>query len=387
MLSRPDIATEGAKHFQSHFGRPAKVLSWAPGRINIIGEHTDYNDGLALPAAINRYVAVASAGRDDGKIHFHSHNYNEDFELDLSTLRSLRPSQLWQRYMVGTLRVFQDLGHPLSGMDVLLLGDIPAGSGLSSSAALVLAWLGALAKHNDVKLEPWTLVKASQRVEHEYLGVLCGLLDQIGSQMSVANQVLAVDFQSLQVSPTTYSLPGYSWVAIHTGKSRELAESAYQTRVHECKEALKNLADKHSHIQTMRDVGVDEVQGEDTLSKRVRHIVLENQRVQDALTCIQDDAEGLGKLLDESHASLRDDYEVSCDELNEMVKIARRHDACLGARMMGGGFGGSTLNLVKTAEAKVFVDETLARYKERYPALKPSALIAELVGGAASVTL
>jgi galactokinase len=252
---------------------------------------------------------------------------------------------------------------------------------------LVLAWLGALAEHNKVKLDPWTSVKASQRVEHEYLGVLCGLLDQIGSQMSVANQVLAVDFQSLTVTPTTYSLPGYSWVAIHTGKSRELAESAYQTRVHECRTALENLNRQHSHIQTMRDVCADQVQDEDTLTKRVRHVVQENRRVEQALTCIQNDAQGLGRLLKQSHASLRDDYEVSCDELNTMVEIATSHDACVGARMMGGGFGGSTLNLVQTAKAQIFVDETLAQYKQHYPLLEPSALIAELVAGAASITL
>lgn len=387
MLNKPEIASEAGTHFLSHYERPARVLSWAPGRINIIGEHTDYNDGLALPAAINRYIAIATAGRDDGKISFRSHNYHENFEVELSTLHSLSPTKLWHRYMVGALHVFQDLGHPLSGMDVLITGDIPAGSGLSSSAALVLAWLGALAEHSGVKLDPWTRVKASQRVEHEYLGVLCGLLDQIGSQMSVANQVLAVDFQSLTVKPTTYSLPGYSWVAIHTGKSRELAESAYQARVQECKEALACLSLQHPHIQTMRDVGADQVQAEDTLTKRVRHVVQENRRVEQALTCIQNDAQGLGRLLKQSHTSLRDDYEVSCDELNTMVEIATSHDACVGARMMGGGFGGSTLNLVETTKSQIFVVETLARYKKRYPLLKPSALIAELVSGAASLTL
>jgi len=387
MLSRPDLADEGAKYFLSHFDRPATALSWAPGRINIIGEHTDYNDGLALPAAVNRYVAMAVAARDDGKIHFQSHNYQEHFEIELSSLNDLKPTKHWHRYMVGTLRVFQDLGNPLSGMDVLLIGDIPAGSGLSSSAALVLAWLGALAEHHKVQLDPWTMVKSSQRVEHDYLGVLCGLLDQIGSQMSVANQVLAVDFQSLTVSPTSYNLPGYCWVAIHTGKSRELAESAYQTRVHECREALDRLKSEHPHIQTMRDVSAELVQGNDTLSKRIRHVVQENRRVEQAMTCIQNDAEGLGKLLDESHRSLRDDYEVSCDELNAMVEIATSQDGCVGARMMGGGFGGSTLNLVETAKAKIFVDETLIQYGRRYPQLKPSALIAELVTGAASLTI
>ena len=387
MSIKPAIVEHVAARFSSHFQTKPKVLSWAPGRINIIGEHTDYNDGLALPAAINRYVAMAIAPRDDNQIIFQSENYDEVFVIDVDQLATLKPEKSWHRYMVGTLCISKDLGCQLGGMSIMLTGDIPAGSGLSSSAALILALLGGLVELNQIEFDAWKLVKASQRVEHEYLGVKCGLLDQIGSQMSVANQVLEVDFQSLQVSPTEYNLPGYSWVALHTGKSRELAESAYQTRVTECQQALERMSALHPHVKTLRDIKDHDIQGDDTLAKRIRHVTQENKRVKMALEYIQNDPENLGKTLYASHQSLRDDYEVSCDELNAMVEIARRHKACVGSRMMGGGFGGSTLNLVKTENAQEFVDTTLAEYQKQYPDLKTSALIAELVGGADSVTL
>ena len=159
--------------------------------------------------------------------------------------------------------------------------------------------------------------------------------------MSVANKVLEVDFQSLQVTPTQYDLPGLSWVALHTGKSRELAESAYQTRVTECKEGLSKLSAQHAHIQSMRDVRSEDLSGDDALTKRIRHVVEENKRVKQALVYIQNEPEQLGRVLNASHQSLRDDYQVSCDELDTMVNLAQGHEACLGARMMGGGFGGS----------------------------------------------
>ena len=244
-----------------------------------------------------------------------------------------------------------------------------------------------LTRFSQLQADPWDLVKASQRVEHEYLGVKCGLLDQIGSQMSVPNQVLEVDFQTLQVTPTPYELPGYCWVALHTGKSRELAKSAYQTRVAECQQGLEKFSNQYAHIETMRDIQPENIEGDDVITKRIRHVVEENQRVKQALSYIQNDPQSLGSVLNASHTSLRDDYEVSCDELNTMVEIAVEHPACAGARMMGGGFGGSTLNLVKTDEAAAFVDAALSEYEKRYPNLKTSALIAELVGGAGSVTL
>jgi galactokinase len=350
MSIKPAIVEHVAARFSSHFQTKPKVLSWAPGRINIIGEHTDYNDGLALPAAINRYVAMAIAPRDDKQIIFQSENYDEVFVIDVDQLATLKPEKSWHRYMVGTLCISKDLGCQLGGMSIMLTGDIPAGSGLSSSAALILALLGGLVELNQIEFDAWKLVKASQRVEHEYLGVKCGLLDQIGSQMSVA-------------------------------------ESAYQTRVTECQQALERMSALHPHVKTLRDIKDHDIQGDDTLAKRIRHVTQENKRVKMALEYIQNDPENLGKTLYASHQSLRDDYEVSCDELNAMVEIARRHKACVGSRMMGGGFGGSTLNLVKTENAQEFVDTTLAEYQKQYPDLKTSALIAELVGGADSVTL
>ena len=387
MLNKPAIAKRLQADFHEHFQVQPQVLSWAPGRINIIGEHTDYNDGLALPAAINRYVAMAIAPRSDNEIVFFSQNYDETYQVHCTRVGELTPEKLWHKYMVGTLCIGEKLGCKLAGMNIMLTGDIPAGGGLSSSAALILALLGGLTKVTNTHADAWQLVKASQKVEHQYLGVECGLLDQIGSQMSVANKVLEVDFQSLQVTPTQYDLPGLSWVALHTGKSRELAESAYQTRVTECKEGLSKLSAQHAHIQSMRDVRSEDLSGDDALTKRIRHVVEENKRVKQALVYIQNEPEQLGRVLNASHQSLRDDYQVSCDELDTMVNLAQGHEACLGARMMGGGFGGSTLNLVRTQDAADFVDAVLTHYGKRYPDLKTSALIAELVAGAGSITL
>lgn len=348
--------------FRERFGRRPEVVAWAPGRINIIGEHTDYLGGLAMPAAIDRWVAVALAAGP-----------NEVHSLDLgSTWRGGRPTNSWQRYVSGCLSVFQ-----APTVAAVFGGDVPAGAGISSSAALTLAWMNGLRALTGRALDDLDLCRLAQRVEHEHLGVPCGLLDQVASQLSREGHLLVVDFSADAVRYVPAVADGLCWIALHTGVKRELAASAYATRVAECARELEAIRARHPEVRVYRDVTLA------TATGRLRHMVAENARVVAAAE--SRDGARLGALLLESHASLRDIYEVSCPELDRMVEMAAAQPACLGARLMGGGFGGCTLNLVRVDGASDFVASVLARYRARLP-WEARGYRFDLVGGAGAVS-
>jgi len=356
------------------------LLAWAPGRINLIGGHTDYNDGLALPAAINRWIAVAIRPREDRVIRVCSLDFGGELVGDLDGFGEVSAS--WQKFVAGSISVFGSRHALPSGFDAVFTGDVPHGAGLSSSAALTIAWMTMLRGWTGAPIDDLKLTQYAQKVEHEHLGVKCGLLDQIGSLMARPGQVMLVDFQSLGVTPVDVALQDVSWVVLHSGVRRELSSSAYQDRVHECAEGLAELRAAHDHVETMRDLQLSMLQGEGVHARRLRHVVSENARVMRAVDAVASgDASSLGSILSQAHESLRDDYEVSCPQLDLLVELAQAHPACFGGRMVGGGFGGCTLNLVKTAQAQDFIRSVLGQYRERVEEV-PRSFTFQLMGGA-----
>ena len=379
-VDAPPVVELCAREFAVHMGSAPALMAWAPGRINLIGGHTDYNGGLALPAAINRWIAVAIRPRTDRRVRIRSLDFGGELIGDVDGLASTAAS--WQRFVAGSLAVF-GARHPLpSGFDAVFTGDVPHGAGLSSSAALTVAWMTLLRGWTGADLDDLALTQLAQEVEHVHLGVACGLLDQIGSLMARPGQVMLVDFAEASVCPVTVGLQGVAWVVLHSGVRRELSGSAYQDRVRECAEGLSMVQSAQPQVRTLRDVGLGQLPPSEVHARRLRHIVTENARVLRAVQAVRSgDAPGLGAILSEAHVSLRDDYEVSCAQLDLLVELAQAHSGCFGARMIGGGFGGCTLNLVSAEHAQDFIQAVLGAYRLRVPEV-PRSFIFRLVGGA-----
>mgnify|MGYP003949000717 CR=1 FL=1 len=380
MAEQPPVARLCASEFSAHMGGEPTWVSWAPGRINLIGGHTDYNAGLALPAAINRWISVALRPREDGIIRVRSLDFGGEMRGSVAGFGEAGAS--WQRFVAGSVEVFGS-HHPLpSGFDAVFTGDVPDGAGLSSSAALTIAWMTILRAWTGAEVEDIRLTQYAQQVEHEYLGVKCGLLDQIGSLMARPGQLMLVDFQDLEVTPVDVALENVTWVVLHSGVRRELAGSAYLERVQQCQQGLLAIQATHTSVRGMRDIDLSMVDDHSIESRRLRHVITENQRVLEAVDAVQKgDAGALGRVLSSAHRSLRDDYEVSCPQLDLLVDLALAQPACFGGRMVGGGFGGCTLNLVQTEAAPNFIETVLGEYRARVPEV-PRAFTFDLVAGA-----
>ncbi len=356
-------------------GRAPDAVGVAPGRINVIGEHTDYIGGLALPAAVDRYCVVALARRADGQVRLRSLDEEGAFGWTLGARPS--PPRGWATYMAGAVEVFRENIGLETGFDAVVTGDVPRGGGMSSSAALCVAWMVALEALTGATLPPMDAARLAQRVEHDWAGVRCGLLDQTASRCAVPGHLLRVDFRSMDARPVRSALAGCAWLVLDTAVHRTLAGSAYAERVAQVTEGLARTGRAH-----WRDLAEADVGAADLLDARLRHGIRENARVDAMIEAIAaGDAGSAGRLLGESHASLRDDYAVSCDELDAMVALATAQPGCFGARMMGGGFGGCALALVEEGAAEAIGDAVLAGYRARFDHPARAFRVA-LVGGA-----
>jgi len=344
-------------------GRRALVVGYAPGRINVIGEHTDYIGGLALPAAIDRGVCVGLV-RAKGASTFQSVDEGGQAERDATGPRVGDPN--WLRYVAGALAEFcvarPDVAVP--AFHAAVAGDVPRGAGLSSSAALCVAMVRALSAWTRCSLSDAEVVAVARRVEHRWLGVHCGALDQTASQCGRAGHLLRVDFRTAAVTPVPAPLDALAWWVLDTGVRRSLAGSAYSERVATVEQGLAQVRRRHPEVRHWRDLSADQLSGLPVLAaRRLRHGITENERVDamvDALS--RRDAPRAGALLDASHASLRDDYGVSCPELDEMAAVARQMDGVYGARMVGAGFGGCVLALVDGTVEDGVPETILDRY-------------------------
>ena len=376
----PAVAQLCAQEFSTHMTGVPSLLSWAPGRINLIGGHTDYNAGLALPAAINRWIAVAMRPREDGVIRVRSLDFGGELVGSLDGFGEISSS--WQKFVAGCVSIFGARHALPGGFDAVFTGDVPHGAGLSSSAALTVAWMTMLRGWTGAAIDDLELTRYAQLVEHEHLGVKCGLLDQIGSLMARPGQVMLVDFQSLDVTPVDVALQDVAWVVLHSGVRRELSSSAYQDRVRECAEGLVEVQRTHPGVQSMRDLELGMLTGDGVHARRLRHVISENARVARAVDAVATgDAEALGGILSEAHLSLRDDYAVSCSQLDLLVELAQAHPGCFGGRMVGGGFGGCTLNLVRADQTQEFITSVLTQYRAQVQEV-PRSFTFELMGGA-----
>jgi galactokinase len=316
-----------------------QVTAFGPGRVNLIGEHTDYNDGLALPFAIADGVTVRAATLSDRRIDATALDLDEQ---DSFSLDEVEPAEGWRAFVRGAVGELAGYGLALSGASLEIGGSVPRGAGLSSSAALEVALVLALLAVADVP-EPdrLELARLCSRVENDWVGAQTGLLDQIASLCGQSDRALRIDFRSLSVSPVALSLGEFRLVTLDSGEEHTHAGSGYNERRAQCAEAASELG-----LESLRDASLEMADRLSApLSLRVRHVVSENERVGEAVAALErEDLEELGRLLDASHASLRDQYEVSTDAVEEAVARCKRAGA-LGARIMGGGFGGSVLAL------------------------------------------
>jgi galactokinase len=375
--------------FVSRFGGTPRLFR-APGRVNLIGEHTDYNDGYVMPVAIDRDTVVAATIREDQILRVYSQNIQEEASIDLAKPR-LSSIGSWTSYVEGVARILMSRGHEIKGADLVIFSDVPEGAGLSSSAALELSVATALQYLNGLDISPTDLALASQKAEHEYAGTRSGIMDQYISAAGQVDHALLIDCRDLSFIPVSIRSKDTSWVVMDTKVKHSLATSAYNTRREECEEAISALQHFFPDITALRDVSMDMLEAHErdldvVVFRRARHVISENAR-----TLVAKDALEAGKLTDmgelmyASHASLKNDYEVTCPELDLLVELASAFDGCLGSRMTGGGFGGCTISLVKKGSETQFV-ESLSRVYEAKFGIAPGPLMIQSARGAHEIT-
>ncbi len=337
------------------------TLAWAPGRVNLIGEHTDYNEGWVLPVAVDRVTALAGRPRADGQVRLFSSHHRETVTFALAGLTAETSAERgtllpgWARYPLGVVAEMQSAGYILPGADIALAGDVPLGAGMSSSAALEVATATFFAALAGLRLEPLATARLGQQAEHHAVGVRVGILDQAASCLGRAGHAILLDCRSLTYELVPFDLPEVALVVCDTSVRRELASSAYNERRQQCEEAAALLAEamQTEPVTSLRDVSPEAFARHagklpETLRRRARHVISENERVAQAALALRDgDAQRLGALLYASHASLRDDYQVSSPELDAIVEIARQTPGVFGARLTGAGFGGCALALTR----------------------------------------
>ncbi|MHC4592621.1 MAG: galactokinase [Planctomycetota bacterium] len=352
--------------FEKALGRRPEFLSRAPGRVNLMGGHVDYNDGLVLPVAVDLEIAVAFTPRDDRRVRIYSEHFDETVEFDIS---ELTPGSIsgWAAYPAGVAWAIAQAGLPLSGLDAAVAGNVPIGGGLSSSAALEVAFAAALRQVSGLELPELKLAQLSQTAENRFVGVQCGIMDQVTAACALPGKALLLDCRTLGIHPVP--LPSaMRIVVLCTGVQRQLRDSEYNDRRRECEEAVNRFSALDDDIRSLRDVEAEQLQSllrhlSPPLDRRARHVVGEIERVQLAAAALEaNETERFGELMFASHRSLRDDYQVSSDELDGLVELARQAPGIVGARLTGAGFGGCTVNLVTAA----LVDDFLSYVTENY---------------------
>ena len=346
--------------FRSRFGSAPTFLARAPGRVNLIGEHTDYNDGFVLPVAIDRNLWLALAPRNDGRVLAHSLDFDTtaDFALD----RLNHAADGWPQYLRGVAWALQQHGHTLRGWQGVLAGDIPVGAGLSSSAALELAVARAFQAVSGFPWRPQTMARIAQRAENDWVGMNCGIMDQMISACARAGSALLIDCRSLAASPLPLP-PHCALVVMDSNTRRGLVDSAYNQRRAQCEQAAR-----HFNVPALRDLDEQTfARASASLAalprRRARHVITENARTLAAADALRAaDAPRLGALMNAGHESLRDDFEVSTPELDALVESAQRQPGCLGARMTGAGFGGCALALLRSDALQDFLPAVRRAY-------------------------
>jgi len=356
------------KSFSARYGYEPIIIR-SPGRVNIIGEHTDYNEGFVLPAAIDKAAYVAIGNRTDNTINLYAEEFGESFTTRLD---SIQPAEIqWPNYILGVVNEFVKGGYPLSGFDLLLDGNVPIGAGMSSSAAVECATAFALASLFHLNIDKLELVKMAQRAEHEYAGVKCGIMDQFASMFGKKDHAIKLDCRSLQYEYVPLNMKGIKIVLLNTNVKHSLSSSEYNTRREQCEAGVQLVKQKYPQVASLRDITpgmLDEcvLTSDQLIYKRCRYVVEENHRLLSACEDLKNGhLESLGKKMFETHEGLSKEYEVSCKELDILVDAVKSHPNVLGARMMGGGFGGCTINLVKESGIDDLIMEVSKTYQQQ----------------------
>ena len=377
-----DLSKQLSESFVKHFGERPSLIVRAPGRVNLIGEHTDYNDGFVLPMAIDRAIWIAVRPRTDRFARIHS----VDFEAEaVFSLDDLKKEQGWAEYLKGIAHILQAEGYKLSGWDGVMMGDVPRGSGLSSSAAVEMATARVFASVSNLKWDAAYMARIGQRAENQWVGVNCGIMDQMASAASKEGHALFLDCRSLEIQHVP--LPDHvAVVVMDTSTRRGLVDSAYNERRSQCEEAARFFG-----VKALRDVSLDEFEERksglnEVVMRRARHIITDDQRVLDAMQAMRtNDLVRLGNILNAGHSSLRDDFEVTNEALNQIVEAAQEQSSCYGARMTGGGFGGCAIALVDAGKVNAFVDSVERAYREK-SGLEPQIYVCKASAGASVVS-
>lgn len=338
-----------ARLFLEKFSEQPLIVR-SPGRVNVIGEHTDYNDGFVLPAAIDKAIYVAVSKREDDKIKLFASNFNETFE---TTIPEINPSDNWHTYILGIVDQLLKHSYSISGFNLVIDGDVPAGAGLSSSAAVECAVVFALNELFNLKIDKLQMVKMAQKAEHTYAGLQCGIMDMFASMFGKKDHAIKLDCRSLEYEYIPLQLEGYKLVLFNSNVKHSLASSEYNVRRQQCEAGIALIQPHHPQIKNLRDVSMqmlDEyVKPKDQLVyRRCKFVVEEIERLTTACSDLKNgNLSALGKKMFATHEGLSKDYEVSCKELDFLAAAVKNNTKVLGARMMGGGFGGCTINIVK----------------------------------------
>lgn len=354
--------------FEKIYGSAPDVTVRAPGRVNLIGEHTDYNDGFVLPAAIDRTIDFGARRKKDNIVRAYSIDFDDQVEFGLDAIER-DEEHPWSNYLRGVLKFLQDDGHQLAGADVAFGGNVPREAGLSSSAAVEVGVVALAMKLFDLELEPLEVVRLARRAENDFVNVPCGIMDQFACALGKRDHALFLDCRDLAYRYVPLS--GLVKIVVcYSGVRRALAASEYEIRLKQCRQAVAQMGTTGLAVKSLREIDLTDLEvARHTLSeillKRARHVVSENERVLKAVKDLENgDLESFGRLMVASHESLRDDYEVSCRELDVLVELALKQQGVLGARMTGAGFGGCTVNLVRAGAAESFAEAVQEGYNK-----------------------
>jgi galactokinase len=364
------IITKVINHYVDSFGSEPELMIKAPGRINLLGEHTDYNQGFVLPGAVDKSIFMAMGAIEGLNSRVISMDFNDRIEFETSDPK--RVGQGWSNYVQGIVDQLKkrDL-LPLS-FQAVFSGDIPIGSGMSSSAALECGFGHGLNQLNSLGLGKREIAEIGQLAEHEFAGVKCGIMDQFASVFGKQDHVILIDCRSLDYSYHTLELHEYEVILINSMVKHELESSEYNVRRNECETAVEWLKNTNERIRSLRDATLSDLENirdqlDEIVYRRARYVILENNRVQQMIDALSHkDLEKAGSLMYQTHDGLSKEYEVSCEELDHLIELVRKESGVLGGRMMGGGFGGCTINLIRASEKDKLLNRILQAYRKKY---------------------
>jgi len=355
--------------FQEKFENIPEIIIKSPGRINLLGEHTDYNDGFVLPATIDKTMNFAASQNKDKMLRIHAIDLNEYIELPIHQLT--KHNYQWANYLIGVFSLMPEKSK-LLGIDCVFSGNIPIGGGLSSSAAMTTGFATLISRLFNLNISKTDIAKLSQKAEHEFAGVKCGIMDQFAAVFGKEKHAIKLDCRTLDYEYFPVQFPDYQFILVDTKVKHSLASSEYNKRRIECEEGVAILQKKDKNILNLRDVSPEMIYRyksmlNETIYKRCKYVVEENARVIEAGDLLKKrEILEFGELMYKTHYGLSQEYEVSCIELDSLVDFARASGYVAGARMIGGGFGGCTLNLVKNDKADEFISSVKKHYKEKF---------------------